>query len=233
MLCHGGSILITSPAMSSSSVSNRLCVIQVIHANFLYQPAVQDIEYSVVDVQIKRSIRSMFGLPMCTPSAQIHADLGIWPCRYYADQRALRLVWRLRWQSWTKAAFQQWCPRGSEELPACLKPAWAPRGVLGRFTTIMETYGLSWADLNRCEDAGDWQKKISDGLRRRFAAYCQQAAERYHHPVLTWDKPTMTPGLVDCFPFSGASTSVYCHPTRPPTTAAAGTAGSERRMAAI
>ena len=86
-------------------------------------------------------------MPLCSPSVQLQGDLGVWPSKYYAHQRALTFLWRLRWQYWTKEAFQGWYDDSPDTTPSCLCPGWASRGLLARYANIMEEYGLTWEDL--------------------------------------------------------------------------------------
>ena len=80
----------------------------MIHAKFLYQSPLLDIDYQILDRKVNQCLRRLCGLPFCTPSVFIHAELGVWPSRFYAHQRALLFLYRLRWKYWTKAGFKTW-----------------------------------------------------------------------------------------------------------------------------
>jgi hypothetical protein len=216
----------------------RQGVLHVIYAKYLYPTAIFDIDYDMLDKQIVRSLRNTYGLPLCTPTAQVHADLGVWPSQYYAHKRALQMLWKLRWSYWTRDAFDQWLgpradpslwPTGptpleewssrtpSRVLPStgrrrpivvanlseCLEPRWAPKGVLHRFTRILETYDLSWHDLNVCGDEKVWKWCISEALYLAFARYCQRESQRYNHPLLADPQPTMKPRIQRSLRFGG------------------------------
>ena len=234
-LCYALSRVFSAPArcIRIAPMAVRLGVLHVIHAKYLYPTAILDIDYDILDKQIVRSLRNTFGLPLCTPTAQVHADLGVWPSQYYAHKRALQMLWKLRWRYWTKEAFDEWLgpradsslwptgPTPLEEWPsrqpsrgrrrpvvvanlsACLEPRWAPKGVLHRFTRILETYELSWHDLNVCGDEKAWKWCISEALHLAFARYCQRESQRYNHPLLADAKPTMKPRIQRCLRIGG------------------------------
>lgn len=232
-LCYALSRVFSAPArcIRIAPMAVRQGVLQVVHAKYLYPTAIFDIDYATLDKQIVRSLRNTYGLPLCTPTAQVHADLGVWPSQYYAHKRALQMLWKLRWSYWTRDAFDQWLgpradkslwptgPTPLEEWPSrtpgrrrpivvaslseCLEPRWAPKGVLHRFTRILETYELSWHDLNVCGDEKAWKWCISEALHLAFARYCQREAQRYNHPLLADPQPTMKPRIQRSLKFGG------------------------------
>lgn len=232
-LCYALRRVFSAPArcIRIAPMAVRLGVLHVVHAKYLYPTAIFDIDYDTLDKQIVRSLRNTYGLPLCTPTAQVHADLGVWPSQYYAHKRALQMLWKLRWSYWTRDAFDQWLgpradhalwptgPTPLEEWPSrkpgrkrpivvanlseCLEKRWAPKGVLHRFTRILETYDLSWHDLNVCGDEKAWKWCISEALRLVFARYCQRESQRYNHPMLADPQPTMKPRIQQSLKFGG------------------------------
>ena len=181
----------------------RLGVLQVIHAKFLYPSPVVDIDYDLLDRQINRCLRSLCGLPLCSPTVQLQADLGVWSSRYYAHQRALLFLWRLRWQYWTKEAFQQWYDDYPDTTPPCLLPGWASRGVLARYARLLADYGLTWEDLRKESGEASWKKKVTDAVYADFMRECKKAADRYRHPWLEYPFPTKKPRFRHCMVFGG------------------------------
>jgi hypothetical protein len=182
----------------------RIGIMQVIHAKFLYPAPVLDIDYDILDAQTNRCLRILCGLPLCTPSVQIHADIGVWPSRYYAHQRALIFLSRLRWQYWTKEAFQQWYDASPDETPACLQPGWASRGVLARYGNILKEYGFSWEDLRHpCGNEKWWKEKVGKAIQAAFEKECKKAAAKHHHPWLEYRHPTKQSRIRHCLRLGG------------------------------
>jgi len=184
----------------------RLGVLQVIHAKFLYQAPLLDIDYKILDRQVNRCLRRLCGLPFCTPSVLIHADLGVWPSRYYAHQRALLFLYRLRWKYWTKDGFKTWFDNPNDApvpphqpppgvVPKCLRPEWAPRGILARYSHLLEEYGLGW-DHMMCEES-DWKQRVSKAIQEAFEKECKDAAAKDHHnhPLLEFPHANRHPRL--------------------------------------
>jgi hypothetical protein len=182
----------------------RLGVLQVIHAKFLYPTPLLDIDYDVLDRQTNRCLRSLCGLPLCSPSALLHADLGVWPSRYYAHQRALTFLYRLRAQYWTSEAFQQWYEDSPGETPKCLSSEWASRGVLARFGRLLKEYGLSWEQLRpkECSEEG-WKQRVSKAIQASFERECKKAAAKHRHPWLEYPQPTKKPRIHQCLQLGG------------------------------
>lgn len=123
---------------------------QVIHFKFLYPTTLQDTSYDIIDVQVYRCLRRLFGVPHCSPTALLAADLGIWPSIYYAHQRALNFLWHLRHDFWTKPIFDEWMPSVDAD-PPMVKMCSSQRAIIPRFHIIMQRYGLRWFDLNTTE----------------------------------------------------------------------------------
>ena len=184
----------------------RLGVLQVIHAKFLYQSPLLDIYYKTLDCQINRCLRRLCGLPLCTPSVLIQADLGVWPSRYYAHQRALLFLFRLRWKYWTKDGFLTWFANPEDApvpppqpppgvVPKCLRPKWASRGVLARFTNLLEEYKLKWENLV-CEE-GEWKQRVSKAIQAAFEKECADAAGKlkHNHPLLLFPQANRRPRI--------------------------------------
>jgi hypothetical protein len=182
----------------------RLGVLQVVHAKFLYPTALLDIDYKRLDVQTNRLLRRLCGLPLCSPSVLIHADLGVWPSRYYAHQRALNFLGRARWAYWTKDGFQQWFDDAEPgAIPKCLLPKWATRGVLARFGCILKRYGLSWNDLREAEVDTQWKQRVANAIQVAFEKDCKKAAARHGHPLLEFPQPTRRPRIRHCLRMGG------------------------------
>ena len=182
----------------------RLGVLQVIHAKFLYQSPLLDIDYKMLDTHVNRCLRRLCGLPLCTPSVLIHADLGVWPSRYYAHQRALLFLHRLRFKYWTKDGFQTWFANPEDAaipppqppsgvVPKCLRPKWAPRGVLARYGTLLEKYQLSWDDL--LSEEGQWKQRVNRAIQAAFEAECRDAAGKHNHPLLEFPHANRRPRI--------------------------------------
>jgi len=168
-------------------------VLQVIHAKFLYQAPPLDIDYKILDCHINRCLRRLCGLPLCTPSVLIRADLGVRPSRFYAHQRAFLFLYRLRWKYWTKDGFKAWFdnPENARTpppqpppgvVPRCLCPEWATRGVLARFSKLLEEYKLSWEHTVCVE--GEWKQQVSKVIQTAFEQECKEAAakDQHNHP---------------------------------------------------
>lgn len=192
----------TARCTRAAPLAARLGVLQVIHAKFLYPTALLDIDYNILDVQINKCLRRLCGLPLCTPSALLHADLGVWPSRFYAHQRALTFLYRLRWKYWTKDGFKQWYDATpTDETPKCLLPSWVSRGVLARFGRILEMYGMSWNDLR--EEDKEWKQRVSKAIQAAFARECKEAAGAHCHPWLEYPQPTRRPRIRHCLRLGG------------------------------
>lgn len=196
-LCFGLLRMFPSTARCTrvAPLAARLGVLQVIHAKYLYPTPLLDTDYKALDTQTNRCLRILCGLPLATPSAQIHADLGVWPSRYYAHQRALMFLYKLRWCHWTKKAFQQWYDDSPNATPPYLRPKWSSGGVLARYGNILATYGMSWEDLRNWNDTKGWKKKVSDAIQAAFEKECKEAADRYNHQWLEYREPVKQPRI--------------------------------------
>jgi len=192
----------------------RLGVLQVIHAKFLYQSPLLDIDYTILDRKVNRCLRRLCGLPYCTPSVFIHAELGVWPSRFYAHQRALLFLYRLRWKYWTKEGFKTWFANPNDArtppaqpppgvVPKCLRPAWAAGGVLARFSNILKEYELSWGHMD-CEETV-WKQRVSNAIQEAFERECKAAAakDQHNHPLLEFPNANRRPRLKHVLSFGG------------------------------
>jgi hypothetical protein len=184
----------------------RLGVLQVIHAKYLYQSPLFDIDYKILDRLVNRCLRRLCGLPFCTPSVLIQADLGVWPSRYYAHQRALLFIHRLRWKYWTMEGFKTWFDNPNDArapppqpppgvVPKCLRSEWAPGGVLARYSHLLEEYGLGW-DHMVCEES-EWKKRVNKVMQAAFEKECKEAAakDRHNHPLLEFPQANRRPRI--------------------------------------
>jgi len=130
----------------------RLGVLQVIHAKFLYQSPLLDIDYQILDRKVNRCLRRLCGLPFCTPSVFIHAELGVWPSRFYAHQRALLFLYRLRWKYWTKEGFKTWFdnPNDARIPPLSPRLEWCPNasGPNGLLGASWPASAISWRNIS-------------------------------------------------------------------------------------
>ena len=177
-------------------LSIRLGVRQVIHAKYLYPTALIDTDYQTLDVEIRRSLKYMLGLPPNSSSAQLHADLGIWPSEYYADQRAMRMAGRLAYRYWTQGEEHRSRPKFIDSK--------AKDGVVARIGDILWKYRKTWKDVYEFGHEEGWSKTVLELLGRRFAAYCQQAAEQYDHPILAYSGvPAPQPRIKRALRFGG------------------------------
>jgi hypothetical protein len=178
----------------------RLGVKQVIHAKYLYPTALIDTDYDLLDKRIRRSVRYLLGMPTDSSSAQLHADLGIWPSEYYAHQRALRMAWRLASRYWTRGdrtLVRLWdgsiVEGSASERPKFLN-AWSIKssgGILHRLAQVLKVYGLTWEAVYQYQGGqSSWYEEVSKRLSERFGAYCNAAAEQYDHPILAFDGPS-------------------------------------------
>jgi hypothetical protein len=175
----------------------RSGVKQVVHAKYLYPTALIDTDYKLLDTRIRRSLRYMLGLPTDSSSAQLHADLGIWPSDYYAHQRALRMAWRVANRYWTRGdksmveASDGSIVEGlSSERPKFLDLCRVTGGIVGRLGDILKEYSLTWEVVYQYQGGEDgWAKEISKRLGKRFADYCKEAASEYDHPTLAFAEP--------------------------------------------
>ena len=175
----------------------RLGVKQVIHSKFLYPTTILDTNYELMDIRIRSSIRYMLGMPRDSCSAQLHADLGIWPSQYYAHERAMRMAYRIAHKYWTSSErgwihdsngeLVPWGPRG---WPKFLKVATVEHGVITRLGSILSENGLSWEVVYQfIGGEEDWHKKVKEQICQRFERYCQEAANEYKHPLLAFHEP--------------------------------------------
>jgi len=192
----------------------RLGVLQVIHAKFLYQSPLLDIDYQILDRKVNRCLRRLCGLPFCTPSVFIHAELGVWPSRFYAHQRALLFLYRLRWKYWTKEGFKTWFDNPNDArippaqpppgvVPKCLRPEWVAGGVLARFSNLLEEYKLSWGHMD-CEET-NWKQRVSNAIQKAFEQECKEAAaeDQHNHPLLEFPHANRRPRLKHVLSFGG------------------------------
>jgi hypothetical protein len=192
----------------------RLGVLQVIHAKFLYQSPLLDIDYKILDRKVNRYLRRLCGLPLCTPSVFILAELGVWPSRFYAHQRALLFLYRLRWKYWTKDGFKTWFDNPNDArippaqpppgvVPRCLRPDWAAGGVLARFSNLLEEYQLSWRHMV-CEEA-EWKQRVSNAIQKAFEQECKEAAakDQHNHSLLEFPHANRRPRLKHVLSFGG------------------------------
>ena len=144
----------------------RLAVMQVTHARYLYQTTLLDADYNTLDTLVQQVLKAVFGLPTTTPSILVYVDLGLWPAEYHARAGAVEFLWKLYWRYWTQPAFEVWfsdCPPPT--VPAEVTTQWASGGVLARFTTILTRLGLTWHDLGRCRNKGEWKERVGDVSR--------------------------------------------------------------------
>jgi hypothetical protein len=193
----------TARCVRAAPLVARLGILQVIHAKFLYPTALNDVDYAILDRQTNRCLRNLCGLPVGTPSVLLHADIGVWPSKYYAHKRALTFLYRLRWQYWTHMAFQQWFDSSPPDTtPPCLRPEWCKGGVLARYGMVLAMYGFSWEDLRDRNDEG-WNMKVTDAIHTAFEEDCRAAAEKYHHPWLEYPAPAKEPRMRHCLRFGG------------------------------
>ena len=187
----------------------RSGVKQVIHAKYLYPTAIMDTDYHMIDVRVKRSLRYMLGMPPDSCSAQLYADLGIWPSEYYAHQRALRMAYRLAIRYWTKGdqtPLKAWDGSIVEgqfftDRPKFLDAIRVSGGVVARLGEIMKMYKLTWESVYQYRgNDKDWSTFVSERVSKRFEDYCEEAAREYDHPLLATsalakDNPRIRPAL--------------------------------------
>lgn len=153
---------------------------QVVHAKYLYPTPLLHIDYDTLDVAVGQALRRMFGLPLLCPLELIFADIGLLPSKYYAYERGLTLLWRLRHAYWTKAIFDEWF--STTTSPPIVQHSWAGHGVLYRFTSMLEELGLSWDHLHTSVIAKEWKQKVHEAVGVVVARELQQAAARHGMP---------------------------------------------------
>lgn len=163
----------------------RLAILQVVHAKYLYQTPLLDIDYSTLDTLILQVLKAIFGLPLTTPSVLVYAELGFWPSEYHGYARAMEFLWKAYYHYWTRPAFEEWfsdcLPPG---IPTPMQKQWASGGILARYTTILHTLGLTWHSLSRCGCPERWKETVTDAITRLFQDKCRAAATRHAFPPL-------------------------------------------------
>lgn len=169
---------------------------QVIHFKFLYPTCLIDTDYNVLDVQVHRCLRFLFGVPHCSSTTLLAADLGIWPSIYYAHERSLMFLWSLRHDYWTKDVFSSWMPT-PDATPPLIDMVRSNNAVMTRFHRILLTYDLSWTDLNESAAQETWRAKVMFGIRRHFSHSTRAAARRHGHPYLEYHIPREFPTASD------------------------------------
>ena len=175
----------------------RLGVRQVIHAKYLYPTAIMETDYKLMDVKIRSSLRYILGMPHDSASAQLHADLGIWPSEYYAHRRAMKLAYRVAHRYWTRSERAMTTLSDGTEgrslsrvWPEFLRVRKVHKSVIAELEKVMSIYKLTWEVVYGYQgDEHEWGKLISKRLYERFAVFCEQAAEKYDHPILADPMP--------------------------------------------
>lgn len=134
---------------------------------------VVNVDTEAIDRQIRRSVRSLVGLPKGFPPVALHWLLRLWPSQYQVDWLKLKMAWKCRHQLWLQ-------PVVAAAVAASVRrvaPALA-RGPFGSFTEALGRYGLGWADLEdpQYEGPGGYKKWVGDTHARIVEAWCERVA---------------------------------------------------------
>ena len=173
----------TSKKQALSSAAIRQTIHQVVYAKALYPTSVLDIDYDALDIMVNRRLRTLFNLPLQTSTIFYRRELGIWPSKFYAHQRALSFAWRLRHTYWTSSIFEEWLT--APQLPAIFNLTWATGGVLSRFSRILSLYDLTWQDLHTTTNEEMWHTTVATRIDLQLSTLCQRAQDQYDLPFFT------------------------------------------------
>lgn len=162
----------------------------VVLAKHLYPTAVVDIDYATLDAAIRKATRRLFQLPPDYPSALLHWELRIWPTSLLGHLRALRFAHRLcsphakGGPSWFYDRVIRRCRGSASTLQPTVWDHIQHEGPIGRFSTLLTTYSLSWAQLFASSPA-QWAELVTsattDAYRRHILSANTYAAPLRQH----------------------------------------------------
>jgi hypothetical protein len=151
----------------------------------LYPAAVQDIDYSSIDVFVNKRVRQITGCPPHTSATLLRCELGITPSEFAAHRRKLQLWYHLHFEAWF------W-----EELGTLVGT-----GPYQRLKATVLQYGLptlddgpakSWCFVNEkgkkeTYDKESWRKQVYQTVTSAAIQRLDEAAQarKYDGPVGT------------------------------------------------
>lgn len=130
-------------------VALRLGVEQLLHASFLFQTPVVDVEYDVLQSKALSMVRRVMMLQPTTPTAYIQWEMRLWPPRLRAHKRKLMFAYHLVFHTWLGEQllrpYLSSCASQDRETDD-LHPVFelSPLRLLG---DVLREYHMSWYDV--------------------------------------------------------------------------------------
>jgi hypothetical protein len=169
----------------------RTGLLQTVIPAALYGAPVVPLQTEALDVEIRKALRQILGLPSNFPASLLHWALLLWPCELATDFAALKEAWKLRHQYWIGDYIAQ-------ASPAALERHATEAGPYRHLTQVLRKYGLEWSNvLTPCfqpEPATDtqplpagekpaaytkWVAHCRERIIQRFARWIMEKKEAY------------------------------------------------------
>jgi hypothetical protein len=115
----------------------RIGIVQTVIPAALYGAPVVPLKTAELDVEIRKTLRQILGLPSNFSTGLLHWLLRLWPCELTADFMVLKEAWKLRHQYWIGKYI-------ARATPAHLHRHETDPGPYRYMTEILKKYDLSW-----------------------------------------------------------------------------------------
>jgi hypothetical protein len=154
----------------------RLGIEQVIYAAALYDTAMVDIKYNVLDRMTLRAVRNILQVPPTTPTAFLRWELQLWPSHLRGAKRAIgwaRHCWHESWLG--KEILQPYLLNNVHREQRDEQHPFFGKGPLGRLTRILEQHGLSWRQVHSQDPrAVKTQRETAARLETAFVQWIKE-----------------------------------------------------------